>query len=286
MPKVMANGTGINYEVTGQGTPVLFIHGGFGGPSTTVVPQVSRVASIFPSDRVQTITYDRRSAGQSEYDLTHYRLPDLAADARALLEHLGINRSVIIGDSMGGMVAQQYALAYPEHTQALALVETGANLMGNTEFGPMLKKQLEQATSAGDRPFFESRLDSVRNPSPMSMGPRPPEAQQAFNARHDSVLAALPGISDDDLFNYSIGSLRNTAAFIGFDFSSRLGELKMPTCVIHGNADPTVPYEQGLALHNGIPQSEFFKVEGAGHIVLDFPEAEEALRDWVLRVIE
>ena len=81
MPKVNANGTEISYEATGQGAPVLFIHGGFGGPSSTVVPQVSRAASIFPTDGVQTITYDRRSAGRSEYDLSHYRLPDLAADA-------------------------------------------------------------------------------------------------------------------------------------------------------------------------------------------------------------
>ena len=102
--------------------------------------------------------------------------------------------------------------------------------------------------------------------------------------QHEAVVAALAQVSDDELFTYTVGALRNYAAFIGYDFTSRLGELKSPVCIIHGNADPTVPFEYGKALHKGIPHAEFCEIEGGAHSVLDFPAASDALREWVLRV--
>jgi pimeloyl-ACP methyl ester carboxylesterase len=132
MPNATVNGVEIDYEISGSGVPALFIHGGFGGPATTLVAQNRNDADLLPADKVMTISYDRRGAGQSEYTLSHYTVADLAADARALLAHLGINRSIIVGSSMGGMVAQQYALDYPQHVEALALINTGTNLMDAT----------------------------------------------------------------------------------------------------------------------------------------------------------
>jgi len=140
MPKVRANGVEISYECSGAGAPLLIIHGGFGGPQSTLVQQARVIMAILANEPVQTITYDRRCAGQSEYVLTDYTLPDLAADARALLDQLGVARSIVVGDSMGGMVAQQYALSYPEAVSALCLVETGADLMSDTPFEEPLKR--------------------------------------------------------------------------------------------------------------------------------------------------
>src|SRR3990170_5157830 len=105
MPRARVNGFEISYDVSGEGTPVLFIHGGFGGPASTLAPQERAVKSILKHDAIQLITYDRRCAGQSEYVLDDYSLVDLAGEARALLAHLGNERSIVIGDSMGGLVA-------------------------------------------------------------------------------------------------------------------------------------------------------------------------------------
>ena len=79
MPKLRANGVEISYEVQGTGTPLLFIHGGFGGPQSTLAPQARIVNTILAKDPVQVVTYDRRGAGQSEHVTSEYKLPNIAA---------------------------------------------------------------------------------------------------------------------------------------------------------------------------------------------------------------
>jgi pimeloyl-ACP methyl ester carboxylesterase len=289
MPRANVNGVDTSYEVVGSGASVvLYIHGGFGGASTTLVSRERAVGKIFPRAKVTTVTYDRRSAGQSEYVLTPYQLPDLAADARALLNQLGVDRSVVIGDSMGGMVALEYALAYPEHVTALGLVETGAGLMAETPWGTQMREIVEQAEALGDQAFFESQANEWRSPGSMSndMGPETPEAQESLAQGHQAYLDALPEVSDADLFTYTMGMIRNFAAFVGYDYGPRLSELRMPVFVIHGTVDVTVPFEYGQALHRGISHSELAVIEGARHMLLDYLEAAAALRDWVLRTVE
>ena len=285
MPKVNANGVSISYRVSGEGAPVLFIHGGFGGPTTTLVPRVRSMGAILPEDRVQTVEYDRRGAGQSEYVQSEYTLPDLAADARALLEHLEIDRSIVIGDSMGGMVALQYALSYSRHVEGLALIETGPALMSATPWGERLQEVVKQAKSEGDRTVFDSYIEQLRNPSPVDPGPRPAEAARRLQKSQEAMTAAIAKLSDDDLFRYSVGAFRNYGAFVGYDFSLRLSQLKMPVCIIHGNADPTVPLANGLTLFEGIPHAEFCEIEDGTHGILDFPDAAWALREWVFRIV-
>ncbi len=285
MPKARVNGVELYYEVRGQGPPVLFIHGGFGGTASSLVPQPKAIFNVLPADRVQTIAYDRRGAGRSEYVLTEYSLPDLAADARALLAHLGIERSIVIGDSMGGMVAQQYALAYPESVSALCLMETGPDLMSETGFGKQGRETVERARREGDRAVFEDRKEQLRNPPQAGgFGPRSPEMAERLRVQREAMVAALAAAADEDLYRYSTGMTRNYAAFLDHDFTPRLGELKMPVCIIHGNADTTVPFAYAKTLHASIAQSEFHEIPGATHGVIMFPGAPEALRGWVLRM--
>ena len=103
MPTATINGIELFYEVSGSGQPVLFIHGGYGGAETAVVPKLPpEITGILPADRFQVVTYDRRNAGQSEFSQAPYTLEDLADDARALLDHLGIDRAIVVGSSAGG----------------------------------------------------------------------------------------------------------------------------------------------------------------------------------------
>src|SRR4051794_16332480 len=67
MPFASVNGVRLSYESVGEGTPLLFIHGGYGGHATTLAPQNHAIKTILPRDRVRTILYDRRNAGLSDY---------------------------------------------------------------------------------------------------------------------------------------------------------------------------------------------------------------------------
>ncbi len=220
----------------------------------------------------QVITYARRNAGKSAYTLDHYGLPDLAADARALLDSLGIDRSIIVGNSMDGMVALQYALDYPENVSAMSLVQTGSALMASTGYGPPMTRVVERAAKEGDRTLFESRIDRIRNPLFV----------EGMNAQgHEQRVQMLAKLSNDELFTLSTGEIRNFEAFIGFDYTERLGDIKGPVSIIHGNEDPLVSFENAGILKNGIPHAELTVIEGAGHGLLEYEEARAALRDWV-----
>ena len=104
-------------------------------------------------------------------------------------------------------------------------------------------------------------------------------------ARQEKLKAALQTVSDDDLFRYSVGEIRNFEAYLGVDYTPRLAELKMPVCIIHGTADRVVPYAWGEALHKAIPQSEMHPIPDADHGILSYEGAAVALRDWVGRVL-
>ncbi len=282
MPMVTANSVETYYEVRGEGTPAIFIHGGFGGPQSTLVSVPSPVVEAAPPDSIRLITYDRRCAGQSQYVLDWYTLEDIAADARALLEQLGIERSIVIGSSMGGMVAQQYALAYPDRVTALALLNTGPNLMAQPPWGTRYAALAERARDQGDRKIFEERREELRNLPELPVDPnRSAALTERLRERRALYLERLVQLPDEDLLLYSSGAIRNFAAFVGYDFAPRLSGLRMPTTIIHGTADTTVPFSLGEQLHKAIPQSEFHPIPGAIHGILQYPAARSALRDWL-----
>ena len=284
MAFVTANGVRLRYEVLGRGTPAIFIHGGFGGPQSTLVPGPKPVIAAVPREEIRMITYDRRCAGGSEYTLDWFALEDLAADARALLAELGIDRSIVIGSSMGGMVALQYALDYGDRVIALGLLNTGADLMSETEFGRRLSRIVERARSEGDRAAFDSLRETLRNPPEP---PHDPNRREDVAARmqqgREAYLARLAETSDEDLCAYTAGAIRNYSAFLGYDLGPRLAELQMPAVIIHGTADTTVPFTHAEALRKAIPHAEFHAIPNAIHGILAYPDAQEALRSWLSR---
>ncbi|MGE0686670.1 MAG: alpha/beta fold hydrolase [Dehalococcoidia bacterium] len=280
MPTAHINGIDISYECLGEGVPLLFIHGGYGGATTTLSPRPHEVRDILPRDHIRTIVYDRRNAFRSGYTDDHYDLETLAAEAAGLLDHLGIDRAIICGSSAGGPIALQFALTRPERVIALCLPNTSAYL-ANPErpVGRSRLEWVEHARTEGDRAAFEARKEALRKASPIPANPRPDDA-----ARVQKLQDILTALSDDDLYHYAKGELRNYEAYIGWDYSDRLAELHMPVCVIHGTSDNTVPFDWGHALHKGIPHSEFHAIEGADHGVLSYPAAADVLRQWVGRI--
>ncbi|MSQ14122.1 MAG: alpha/beta hydrolase [Dehalococcoidia bacterium] len=137
MPRAMVNGFDMSYEVIGSGTPLLFIHGGFGGSVSTVAARPRQPWQTEVAKSHQFITYDRRFSGQSAYAEDAYTLPSFAKGARDLLRHLGVSKAIVMGDSAGGPIAMTYALTYPDTALALVLAQTSARPLADTHLdGP------------------------------------------------------------------------------------------------------------------------------------------------------
>lgn len=284
MPRARVNGVELHYDDYGTGQALLFIHGGYGGAASTVVPPLEpEIVRAMPAERVRTVTYDRRNAGRSEYVTGHYTNIDVAEDARALLDHLGIERAIIVGSSAGGPIALQLVLTHPERVSALCLANTGSYLMadGRPRSG-QFRALVERARSEGDQAAYESRRDALRK-APTLNGPNAKNA--AAVERNRAVAEALAAIGDDELCRLSTGEVRNLEAAFDLDYGPRLGEIKAPTIVIHGTSDNTVPFAWGEALHASIAGAEFVPVEGADHGIFAYEPARTAMRAWVERLL-
>lgn len=287
MPTATVNDIEISYELHGEGTPALYIHGGFGGETTTLAPGKRAIVDALPQADVQLITYDRRCAGASEYTIDEaFTLRDIAADARALLAHLGHDRAIIIGSSMGGMVAQQYACDYPETVRALALLNTGVDLMADMPMAPRLVETVHRVESEGAEVVFDGLSDQLRNPSPLPLDASTPLAMNQAAARK-RFLEVIADVSGERLFRWWRGAVRNQAAFIEYSFAPHLGEIDAidaPKAIVHGDDDHIVPFAFGQQLHEGIPSAGFHVIEGADHGIDNYPEAQDVIRDWLARV--
>ena len=120
MPIVKANGININYSVTGQGEPLVMIMG-LNAPQSGWNDQIPLFKKYF-----QVITFDNRGAGKSDKPQGPYSIRIMADDAAALMDCLGIKKAHIMGMSMGGMIAQEVAINYPERMMKLVLASTYA----------------------------------------------------------------------------------------------------------------------------------------------------------------
>jgi pimeloyl-ACP methyl ester carboxylesterase len=280
VPSFSANGLETHYEVAGSGTPVLFIHGGFGGAEATLYPQPSAFRDVLPRDRFQTITYDRRNGGRSGYVPKRLRIEDLADDARRLVDHLSLERTVVVGDSLGGMVAICYALRHPEKVDLLLLAETGASLVQPPPHVKLLVELVHRLPKTPMLRLFRRRL--LNPPLYPPLGPTSPDLEMTRRARHQDYVASLGRLPPSELRRYSLGLFHNYAAFVGRDLSPYLHRLAMQVHILHGTADSVVGSSKGEALHASIPRSRLHLLDGLGHGLFYYCEAS----DLTLRILD
>lgn len=126
MPKAKVNGVELNYEVHGDGYPLVLAH----GYTASLQMWADQIPAFAKKYRV--LVYDSRGHGGSEAptDLTQYDLWTCVEDQRALMDHLGIAEAYVGGLSMGGMIAMRFALKYPQRLRALLLCDTEPGLQG------------------------------------------------------------------------------------------------------------------------------------------------------------
>ena len=280
MTKATINGWELDYTVTGDGPPLLFIHGGFGGVAGRLMPQPGMIAQAI-GDGFSLIQYSRRNCGLSEMREASYTQDDIADEAAALLTHLGHDKAIICGDSMGGTIAQSFALRHPEQINALALIETSAH-MSDAPFYQPLKGLMTVAALHGADALFEKRRGAIYGPPAPNYDAFPAERREAMRAMADGLRVKLPEAPEELVRSCALGELCNWRAHASYDTRPQLVEIgRFAPLVLHGDSDTTVPTPHGEDLARDIPGASLALIPGGNHGILAWPAARTALRSWL-----
>jgi pimeloyl-ACP methyl ester carboxylesterase len=204
------------------------------------------------------IRYDHRDTGQSiSYEPGHpeYTSNDLVADAVGVIDALRLPEAHLVGMSMGGAIAQLAALDHPHRVASLTLISTSA-------MGPGLPGMADRARDAlaQPRPDVEDRpalLDYLVDLSRAIASEAHPFDAAGTRTLYERALARASNV-ESMLGNHDVVEG-------GEDWHERLGEVAVPTLVIHGADDPFMPLAHGEALADAIPGARLLVLPGTGH---------------------
>jgi pimeloyl-ACP methyl ester carboxylesterase len=246
MPTVEVPGTELNYERTGAGEPLLLIQ----GMSANHMAWGRPFASLLERD-FEVISFDNRGMGLSRRVTEGFSIAEMAADTVGLLDALEIESAHVLGISMGGMIAQELALAHPGRLRTLTIGCSycggeGSQLMESADF-----QVLADALASGDqdrvfRAMYELNLSSDFC------------AEEGHYADFTEMAAALPAPRE------TLGL--QLQAIMAHDTQDRLPGLDLPTMVIHGTVDRVLGYPNGLLIASRIPGARLETYEDVGHM--------------------
>jgi len=246
MPIVNTGNISIYYEIHGEGEPLVLIMG-LGGDTT-------RWFRILPvlSKKYRVITFDNRGAGRSDKPDVPYTMQMLADDAAGLLDKLEIDAAHIFGISMGGMIAQHFALQYPQRVISLIL---GCTRCGGKHC------VMEDAES--------SKAISSENLLTMSIEERerailPVLWSEDFIENHPDVVEEHIRAKREFPIDPR-GYQRQFEAANNHDTFDRLSEINVPTLIISGDSDRLIPVENSRILASRIPGAELVILKKMRH---------------------
>jgi len=253
------------YEVLGDGDPIIVVHGGPGLDHSYLRPGLDALAT-----RNTVIYYDQRATGRSTAELVDgtINLDAFVTDIDALRQVLGYQEVSVLGHSFGALIALEYAVRYPDNTRSVILmnpVEPGRRFEEVTA-----QRQRDRALPEDAEEMAELRASEgffARDPATLS---------QVYRVAFRQVLKDRELIDQIDL-ELAVATARNgqdVAALIGaslgvVDWWDRLGEIEVPTLVLHGRYD-VPPVEMSQALAEAISAGTF-EVLDSGH----FPYIED-----------
>ncbi|MHB8642017.1 MAG: alpha/beta fold hydrolase [Gaiellaceae bacterium] len=247
MSDAFNDGVRIAYEVRGEGEPLLMIHGlGYDRRGWGPLPALL-------ADDFRVVLLDNRGVGESDAPEGPYTVSQLAADALAVLDAEGIERAHVFGVSLGGFIAQEFALTWPERVRRLVLTST---MPGGPHATPMPAAGLE---AFGRFPTLERRA-GLRLMVETSLGPR--------------AVRELPELVDE-IFAYRLERAPTLAAWQAqasagatFDAFERVPSISAPTLILHGDADIVVDPRNADLLAELIPGARVEHFPDRGHLVL------------------
>jgi pimeloyl-ACP methyl ester carboxylesterase len=246
MPSVDAAGTELHYLRAGAGEPLLLIQ----GMSATHLAWGRHFLDEL-GQSFETFVFDNRGMGLSGPAEMPFTIADLAADTAGLLDALGLETAHVAGISMGGMIAQELALAHPGRIRTLTI---GASYCGGPEATLMAPEDLQMlgaAMASGDRDQVFRAMWEIN----LSPGFRTDDSRYAAFTEMASALAAPQPVI-----------LQQMRACGAHDTHERLGQIDLPTLVVHGNVDRLLAYPNGRQIAALIPGARLATLEGVGHM--------------------
>ena len=235
----------IAWERQGSGPPLLLIHG-LGYARWGWEPVLPGLA-----ERFEVVLFDNRGIGESDAPPGPYTVAEMAGDAVQVLDEAGVERAHVVGTSLGGMIAQELALAYPDRVDRLVLACTTP---GGPKAHPMpqvtVALMAEAATlepAVALRRFVENAL------APATVAARPDLVEGIM--AHRLATAQAPA-----------AWAAQAAAGATFDAYDRLGSLAPPTLVLHGDEDVVVDPRNGDLLVSLVPEAGMERFPGTGHL--------------------
>jgi 3-oxoadipate enol-lactonase len=250
MPHAENDGTKIYWEERGSGPPLVLIMG-LGYTSEMWHRVLPKLAQEY-----RTILFDNRGVGRSDVPAEPYSINDMAADTASVMDAAGVASAHVFGISMGGLIAQEFALRYPDRTRSL--------ILGCTHHGG-------REAVVADREVFEVLM--ARGNMPLEEGTR------AMVPYIYDVATPRERIEEDleirrRTYPTSPGYFGQIQAILAFDARSRLSGISARTLVLHGESDRLVPPENGWLLARLIPNATLIMLPGASHVfTTDQPEA-------------
>ena len=247
MPVASVGEVNLYYEVHGEGDPLVLIMG-LGGAAEMWFRQVPGL-----SQECRVIVFDNRGVGRSDKPDTECPMDTLAQDVGGLMDALGIASAHIYGVSMGGMIAQNFALLHPERVLSLVLGCTSCGgqrfILPDDEALDFLmnwhhRGQLSPEERTRRLVHFNFSQDFIENS---------PEIVEQFVSKTVEYWPPLHTFE------------RQAEAALTHDTCDRLPRITAPTLVIAGGADRQVPVENSKVLASRIPNAELLILENAGH---------------------
>jgi pimeloyl-ACP methyl ester carboxylesterase len=270
MPFASVNGAQLQYEVTGDGFPVVFSHE-FGGDSQSWAPQVRHFSRLY-----RCVTYNHRGFPPSSVPerLEDYSQDILVDDLGALMDHLRIERAHIVGLSMGGNVALNFALGHPERCHGIVVAGCGGGTTQRERFEQDVADVVRLLTTQGIEAFADRYAAGATR---QSFQRKDPQGWQEFRnalSRHSPLGSAL-----------TIQGVQRARPPI-FALKERLNRLDVPTLILIGDEDePCV--DPAVFMKREIPAAGLMVIPQSGHTInLEEPALFNAAVADFLRLLE
>jgi len=250
MPKVKVNDIQIYYEVYGEGFPLLMIT----GLSANVDWWDPRIIQEL-SKKFKIVMFDNRGAGRTDISNKRYTIKLFAEDTAGLMDALRISRAHVFGISMGGMIAQELALNYPEKVEKLVLCSTNCGGTKSVLASAEVMRLLMADGSA------LSPEDIVRMTMPLLL------TEDFIKGNPDFVELEVQQMLRAPISNEAF--MRQVNAIMNFDSYGRLSQIRAPTLILHGKRDILVPPENGSILAKAIPNAKLVYFENSAHGLIE-----------------
>jgi 3-oxoadipate enol-lactonase len=256
MAFVENQGVKIYWDEQGQGEPVLLIMG-LAYPSQMWYRTRPLLAS-----RYRTLALDNRGIGQSDVPPGPYPIALMASDAKAVMDAADIESAHVFGVSMGGMIAQEFALQYPKRVRSLILGCTAAGGPTAVRAEPEAIQMLMKREKMSPEQAAEASVPFIYDPAT----PR---------ERIDEDLTVRR-----PWFPSAAGYAAQLQGILGWEAYSRLGQIAAPTLVIHGESDRLIPAANATLIAGRIPGAKLVMIPRASHLF--FTDQEEVANHTIM----